>query len=896
MQIKTSTQSFKVYLTELQKSSLSKTIVFFVFVFIFGGISVTSVRMLLKSDVLLTFSEKAYLFNGKVLLSTLANVGFSKYIDAYIQTLQNPLDKITIDIKHKEFQKLAYQRRISLENNGDVLLKSEDDYIPGTIQFQGESFKVKLRLKGLSDHWNEEKTWSFRIKVREGKTLFGMRTFALQHPKTRGYIMEWLLHQAFRNEGGISLRYNFVRATLNGEDWGIYALEEHLDKRLLENNQRTEGAILKFDDELIWKAAQTYGTDLGAGSGSDHQLQIRETYTNLIEPAFSSWSNISKYPTLVENFKTAAKLLAGLRQRKHLAHEIMDIEQFAIYVALCDLFQGHHGLEDMNMMLYFNPVTSLFEPISHDTSSGLLTDTIALNHSRINEPFLTSIILTRLFEDIKFIERYVYYLEKFSKNEYLVNLLESVKPSLESKQSHLLMEYNVKPIEFQILPHMFKIQEKIRTRLETINGIFAYYAGKSVNQIHLDIGTIQEFPVQILGLSYKDQFFETDEKKLVLMGKQPKEMVDYRRIKFSIPSDLQWTDNLTNDFKIRYKILGASKIWNDSIELWSYISETSEIAVIHQVTNLKQFNFLSIDELHKKITISQGKWKLDKTLVFPSGYSVHSFPGVELDLINSAKIISYSPLFLIGNQANPIMIKSSDGSGQGLAVIKAKQQSEFSNVIFDNLNNPVDNGWSLTGAITFYESPIKMDRIQFINNNSEDYLNVKRSSYLITNSLFLGTKSDAFDADFSTGTIKNTSFINIGNDAIDVSGGEHTLESINIQNARDKGLSVGENGMMFVKSASISDSEIAIASKDKSTIIAEKIIIKNSKIGITAFQKKSEFGPGNIQIQNLSLSQIKIPFLIEKNSSVIVNGIEMLSDQQEVKKDLYGVKYGKSSK
>ena len=45
---------------------------------------------------------------------------------------------------------------------------------------------------------------------------------------TRHHIVEWVGHALEDKEGLISLRYFFVEVTLNGDNLGVYAIEEHL--------------------------------------------------------------------------------------------------------------------------------------------------------------------------------------------------------------------------------------------------------------------------------------------------------------------------------------------------------------------------------------------------------------------------------------------------------------------------------------------------------------------------------------------------------------------------------------------------------------------------------------------------------------------------------------------
>ena len=51
----------------------------------------------------------------------------------------------------------------------------------------------------------------------------------------------------------LGLRYEFIQVSLNGRDLGIYALEEHFEKRLIEHGRRREGPIVRFNENAGWE-------------------------------------------------------------------------------------------------------------------------------------------------------------------------------------------------------------------------------------------------------------------------------------------------------------------------------------------------------------------------------------------------------------------------------------------------------------------------------------------------------------------------------------------------------------------------------------------------------------------------------------------------------------------
>ena len=110
----------------------------------------------------------------------------------------------------------------------------------------------------------------------------------------------------------------------------------------------------------------------------------------------------------------------------------------------------------------------------------------------------------------------------------------------------------------------------------------------------------------------------------------------------------------------------------------------------------------------KKITFLKGDWFIDSTLIIPPGYKVIANSGVNIFLRNSASIISWSSLIFSGDKAQPININSTDSTSSGLVVLNAENPSLLEYVKFSNLANPSEGRWELTGAVTFYQSDIKI--------------------------------------------------------------------------------------------------------------------------------------------------------------------------------------------
>jgi len=238
----------------------------------------------------------------------------------------------------------------------------------------------------------------------------------------------------------------------------------------------------------------------------------------------------------------------------------------------------------------------------------------------------------------------------------------------------------------------------------------------------------------------------------------------------------------------------------------------------------------------------------------------------------------------------------------GLFVFNANKKSKMHFVEFKGLSVPIENSIKITGAVTFYNSPVEIVNCLFDSNRSEDSLNIISSIFFIKDTVFSNSKYDALDIDFGDGKLQNIKFINLGNDGFDISGTKVIANKIFINNALDKAISVGEKSELKAYDISIINSSIGIASKDLSSVFAEKVIIKGTDIALVAFQKKPEFGPASIKIELMNANEWLYPkgvfdalseiqskklYLLESPSSIIVNKFSLNPNVKDLRSKLY---------
>lgn len=802
------------------------------------------------------------------------------------------LDKLDLFIKKKGFEKIKAKREEAL--NIGVLSTTNDDLINGKISFNNSNQKsMEFRLKGdWPDHLKNEKKWSYRVIMKGSSTLKGMRKFSIQHPRVRNYLWEWLYNKVIKDHGIIGLRYDFVDVNLHVKEksderiipLGIMALEESFDKILIENNKKREGIILAFDESLFWadtKKEQHFKLD-----HNTYSKELRDLKNAPIR-VFNE-NKVLSDPSLNKQFQTAKDLLEGLRQEKFKISEVFDLDKLTTYVATSYLFGGNHAMVWHNLRIYYNPITGKLEPISYDSNSGLKLDKM--------RPYPLS------QSDSIFDKALVEKLKTISSPSYIEGIITKYSKDLNRNKLALFTEFQESFDESILAYNSNYIKKQINPAKQITASLLSY----DNNSVSLGIKNLSQYPVTINNLMHEDgqKLSKNSSPKIIdpfaytiynfpLDNSFVNAFVSKKNKKgtFQFPKDVQ-------KLRITHHIEGVNIKQQTGIAPYGKnpALETSIASYRNfRTPNFKETEFIT-QTSDSTISFKKGRFVLTRTLKIPDGYIVSILPGFELDLINNSSIISNSNIQARGTKENPIVFESSDGSGGGIFVTNTSKKSFLDHCYFSNLSNPKNLLWSLSGAVNFHESDVAISNSIFKNNRCEDGLNIIRSSFSIVDSHFEATQSDAFDGDFVSGTMERCTFIDSGNDGIDVSGSQIELTDITITNPSDKAISAGENSIITGGNITINGGEIGIVSKDLSQVQLTDINILGTRLGLSAFQKKSEYGVASIAVSNLRLQDFELNYLIENKSSLSIDNVPVETVSNNVIDQMYGKEYGKSSK
>jgi len=831
-----------------------------------------------------------YNSNGKEIIASIVHSLSAQAKDTAQMVIEtNDLPTLYFDIGFEEYQAMAAQRADALQRG--ILLLDDDDWMRAEIRYRDETIPVRVRLKGdWLDHLGENK-WSFRVKTRGDATLMGMRSFSVQSPATRRYLNEWLFLEDLRRADILAPRYSFVNVVVNGDDWGMYALEESFAKELLESQGRREGVIVRYDESLFWQRRALYG-----GIGEHWKLGVDPIATTFEAPAFAeadefNTNKVQSDPVLREQSATALGLLRGFQSHQLSPAQVFDVELTGRYLAHTNLWGARHNLAWHNERYYYNPLTAQLEPIGYDA--------LPL------EPVYAHFTDLAQYDDLAIMAAYAQEVMRISQPEYLEELQAAYADEFEWYYAALVREFDpghLKP-PWDTLAER---QEMLVSALHPPQTVYAYQVNNNPYSTTVEVGNILRYPVVLQQVRVADRAADVQpdwisESDYALLHREAEPAVVLRRVEGAVPRyitlhipatvihQLSPTDTLlySNTLQIVTNLYGVEdQVIVDVRRDYPDALSAPVLPVQPSVEEaLVRYPFLAPSDQPGFLELRPGDWQVEGDLVLPDGFGLWATQSVTLTFDREGIFFANGPLLLHGPDGGGIHFGPQDDYWAGLIVLQAgpDQTSRLHNVEIRATAGISRDGWITTGGVTFYESPVVLSDCRLLDSVAEDAINVMRSKFEFLRTEFGNIASDAFDGDFVQGRIEQCAFHDVRGDGIDVSGSQITVQDVNLLRVYDKGISAGEGSVVNVNNVHAADVGIAIASKDMSRVTAQEVSIARVWIaGLAAYLKKMEYGPASIQASHVVFEDESPQTLVQTGSSVTIDGKAVATTELDV--------------
>ena len=847
---------------------------------------------------------------------------------------ENGLPTIELVVPDSSAAVLERVRAEALERG--IIRQTDADTVPAEFLFEGQRLAAELRIKGdWTDHVESER-WSYRIRLKKG-SFRGMREFSIQTPRTRGFLWEWLVHEACRHEGVLVPRSTFLNVVQNGHALGVYFLEEHFEKELLESQGRREGPIVVWDEEILWarllqegnvpakgvrplesrvsEPAHTVAPAEVRAYGEKH-LSASDTLDKALLAALDQMKALSALAVLEQPEEDRFRVDQALRElRGRTLEQLVDVDRLGCAHALASVFQVEHSLAWHNMRFYRDPVQARLEPILFDNGAQEPS-------GRDPVPWRARDLTAAFAQSPRYYEALFTHLGRMLRSDWLDGLFASIEPEFTRFEAALRAEG---------LPPGFSAGEmKQRLRAQVV---FLRKACLPTDGINFEAsyelsdpkgspgkGWLEVFawattrsPVVVDGFRFSNGTEAAAAAVLVpgspgarVRGQSVVLPVDGSAACFRFPMDERLA-SLEKAEKIKRAIrqgLSADETLDLDVDALHHLLASEESGVERLAFRralpgpvddgrpeapsldraLERHAFLRYDAARGELFGLAGTWDVDGDLVLPAGVPLRLVAGTTLRFASDAVLLADAPLRFEGSEREPIVLEPLEGLDRwrGVLVLNAGGRSEWNEVVVRHTDAVARGGWILTGGVTFYRSPLTLTRCRFEGTRAEDGLNVFGTDLLFDTVTFADCFSDSFDGDFVTGELRNCVFQDGQADGIDVSGSRILVRDCRFLRLVDKACSIGERSHARIEGGQALDVGIGVASKDDSDAEVTGLSIRARHYALAAFVKKPEYGASRLRANGAQMEGARGVALAQTGCTLEIDGAAIATQEVDV--------------
>ena len=644
----------------------------------------------------------------------------------------SPLEQIRITVAEGDARILQSVRDQALRD-GLITIR---DVVPATVRVRDKEVPAQIRIKGdWTDHVETDK-WSFRIEVED--SVLGMRRFSIQNANTRTYTLEWLFLEFARRTGVLAPRSMFVDVVVNNNRMGVYQLEEHFTKEMLESQGRRDGPIVHFDEDPVWSTF----------------LKFRQFYTEhergpvLVAQAREAWiaevdafdeKRLTRVDELnqrlhraLDQLRDAQRILIqnlsdeqDLLKREALADlqgqtidDLFDTEKLARLLALCSLFDAKHGLAQHQWRFYHDPMLDRLEPIAFDMTWG--PGTSRTTELAIFDPSVKDYLRSR-----RYYEEVFHSLARLSEPGFLEGLLEDVRADYERFSGALAAEGELPDwCRFDVISSAMKERRAHFRRLLSPTDIAMFsctvYEDEEA-ETPREVGLTQELdtvpgtleveawaitllPVTVESFRFSngtevtaaesvvDKKHLRDDGTVVLpregqhvtfrfpLDKRLEYLRQVQGFKQAIREQTEPDKNIKVQISAVYRPITASESRVTPLYLRRLASPLNlserRPPQPEMIAALDQHEFLAYDVGTDRLSVRPGEWEVDGDLLIPDGQVLYMTGGTTLRFQPGAVVLTTAPLQWVGTQTQEILLEPTDESDGwgGLVVLKSGTQ------------------------------------------------------------------------------------------------------------------------------------------------------------------------------------------------------------------------------
>ena len=706
-------------------------------------------------------------------------------------------------------------------------------WIDARLTIDGEPYDAEVKLRGRAYYHVVPPRPSLRVKLKHDRTYRNMNTFNLIDPFDKTGDQAFLWESEAHDLIGWDTTMGVL--ALRGEPVGVVQLVEQPRAEMSEHAGRPEGMFFR-------------------GSG--------EIYTEGSDP--------------VRCGKLVKRVVAWLGNTEDTIsweelEELFDVERLRWFTALTELSGDGHGFADFNMKGYCDPVSLKAEMLIWDTRFGDWSK-VATSQFAANGAQILRCDRFRALHDQALWEL----------------VTERIEPILERTR-----EFNARYAEILREDPMYWFPrggpdgglmkdrpEKLeRTLAENARAIRAELSGLELDwhvdaaRAELELATRSRGPMLVSALQVRAGDGST---RYELAGP----VTVYGRYRDRVPlAVLPLPDGLAADaivgLEARNLCTGEeARAVRSDVPLEGIRVEPAAAPAPRPLPPLPE-GFVADATAHE-VRIGPGEVHVSGTLTLPRGWNVTVLPGTTILADRGAVLELCGNVRMVGSQAEPIIVRAAGDEPWGtLAILGERTRPvdvEIAHAAILGGAGSNEASFGYTGSLAIYFAKVRMERLEVGDNSSEDALNLKFCDYEAIDCFYHDGASDAFDADFCTGHDLRTRIERFEKDGVEISESKVFVDELYVEEARNNGLSIGENSTPRVLNATVVGARTGCVVKDQSDAVIENLTLVRPTTAVALYVKKRGFMPPHARFSGLVVVDAGAMAIVDQGSRMELDG------------------------
>lgn len=765
-----------------------------------------------------------------------------------------PID-LFIDIPWEGWSQIQGDRRRAIERG----LGSGFSEVGGTLTYLGKQHRAKIRLKGdFPAHFSSKSRMSLRVELKGRGHVSGFSRFSLHKPSVRNHPHDQAFQSYASELGLLTSKHAYLNVYLNGENWGVMNIEEHISKELLEKQRVRDSLVFSFGDQRVLEYEV---------SNMSFDPQYRLNWPQLSTKVFQGNKKLQKRVARAQYTYIAEQILSS----DNYPH-LLETTKFCTAYLAAAVWNGTHTLLPANSRFYLNPYSMRLEPILTDQDYFVNFGQRKIDFFEdVDGPFLYRDAFMKALgtEAVQLEDIWRKVTKTAQKIPELVNGYSSIfvndHPNVKNSITPSMLAKNTSIVSDTLKDYM----RKINVSLDKSDDLSIDSTNSHSRVVYVVHTAVQHYENGIL------KIHNLLPHSIVIKG-----IYHHGKLVRKENIEVRGYDASNGIYVYNSGITG----WQDeSIEVESEYKGTLSRARIGQTLVSKtnnpllrgnQFNSIPIQKDGEDYVISRGDWQIDSALTIVGNLRLK--PGTTLRFSRDAYMIVQGAIFADGTRSNPIRFIPSDTGWKGLYVLRGRQPSILRHVEISGTTGLTEGVLDLTGGVTFYQTQVELANVNFKSSLAEDALNIVDSRIYATDVTVERVRSDAIDIDFSRGKLENITIEIVGGDGIDISGSKLSIGEITVRQVWDKAVSIGELSEVSIRDLDVSNAGVGVVVKDGSRTIVRSMSSKGMvRSPAMTYIKKPYYSSAILEIDNLIDSSSK--------SAQSQNGTTILIGEEHIK-------------